>query len=76
MLIDTVKPAEDGSGDLILRIYEAMHAAGTAEICLNIPVQKAWLCDMLENIEEELPIADGKLVIPFGGFEIKTVRLA
>ena len=76
VLIDTVKPAEDGSGDLILRIYEAMHAAGTAEICLNIPVQKAWLCDMLENIEEELPIADGKLVIPFGGFEIKTVRLA
>ena len=75
IIIDTVKPAEDGSGALILRVYEAMNAPGNAELCVNIPFDKAYICDMLENIQEEIPVTDGKLVLPFRSFEIKTIRL-
>ena len=75
VVIDTVKPAEDGSGDLILRVYEAMNAPGTAEICINLPVEKAYLCDMLENVQEEIPITERMIFLPFRSFEIKTIRL-
>ena len=76
VIIDTVKPAEDGSADLILRVYEAMNAPGNAKIRTDLPVKKAYICDMLENIQEELEITDGVLELPFRGFEIKTIRLS
>ncbi len=76
VIIDTVKPAEDGSGDLILRVYEPVQAAGTAEISVHVPAKKAYLCDMLENVQEEIELADGKLRLPFRAFEIKTIRLS
>ena len=76
VIIDTVKPAEDGSGDLILRVYEAMNAAGTAKLKVNLPAKKAYLCDMLENVQEELTLQEGELELSFRSFEIKTIRLA
>ncbi len=74
IIIDTVKPAEDGNG-LILRAYEAKQAACTGKIRINIPVNKAFSCDMLENIQEEIPVKDSELSLSFRGFEIKTIRL-
>lgn len=76
VIIDTVKPAEDGSGDLVLRLYEAKQAACEAVIEVNVPAKKAYLCDMLENIQEEVEITEGKVKLPFRGFEIKTLRLS
>ena len=76
VIIDTVKPAEDKSTDLILRVYEAMNAPGTAKIHVDLPVKKAYICDMLENIQEELEVTDGVLALPFRSFEIKTIRLS
>ena len=75
VILDTMKPAEDGSGDVILRLYEAKKAATKAEVSLQLGARKAYLCDMLENVIEEVPVADGKLVLPFRAFEIKTVRV-
>lgn len=48
VVLDTIKPALDRSGDLILRLYEPKKAAGKAQILLNVDAKKAWLCDMLE----------------------------
>lgn len=75
VILDTMKPAEDGSGDVILRLYEAKKAATTTEVSLQLGARKAYLCDMLENVIEEVPVTDGKLVLPFRAFEIKTVRV-
>lgn len=75
IILETVKPAEDGSKDLILRLYESKKAAVTAEVTLGFGATKATLCDMLENSIEELPMTDGKLRLPFRAFEIKTIRL-
>ena len=92
IILDIMKPAEDGSGDLILRLYESKKAAVTARIqfspellgagsALNggedcAPDCHVYACDMLENVTEELPVTDGALVLSFHPFEIKTIRIS
>ena len=75
IIIDTVKLAEDNSGDIILRLYEPMRTAVIAKLktCLNI--KNAWQCDMLEGKEKALEIEGSSLKLEFRPFEIKTVRL-
>jgi alpha-mannosidase len=77
IIIDTVKMAEDGSGDIIVRLYEAKKAAVTTKLHAAFAEGfKAYSCDMLENIEEELCVADGAIDLSFRAFEIKTIRLS
>ena len=75
VILDTMKPAEDGSGDIILRLYESKKAAVETEVCLQFGAAKAYLCDMLENVVEDLDLTDGKIVLQFHAFEIKTIRV-
>lgn len=75
VFIDTVKPAEDGSGDVVLRLYEAKRAQTDCKLALNIPASKVWACDMLENPQDELPVADGAVALSFHTFEVKTLRV-
>ena len=72
---DTMKPAEDGSDDIVLRFYESKKAASTAKISLMLGDCKAYLCDMLENVKEEIAVENGVMILDFNAFEIKTVRV-
>ena len=76
VFIDTVKPAEDGSGDVILRLYEAKRADTPCVLSVNVPASKISACDMLENPLEELPVEDGCVKLHFHTFEVKTLRIA
>ena len=76
IIIDTVKMAEDGSGDIIVRLYESKKAAVTAKLSASFTKKfKAYSCDMLENKEEKLKVENGTIALDFKAFEIKTVRL-
>jgi alpha-mannosidase len=78
ILLDTVKPAENGSG-VILRLHECKGAQGTAELSFVHAYQHASLCDMLENPLSEIPaeqLANRKLELSFRPFEIKTLLLS
>jgi alpha-mannosidase len=76
IIIDTVKMAEDGSGDIIVRLYESKKAAVSTKLHAAFGDSfKAYACDMLENVQEELPVADGAVDLSFRAFEIKTIRL-
>ena len=75
IFLDTVKPAEDGSGDLILRLYEAKKADTFCRLTLNIPVKAVWECDLMENRETELSMSGRELDLRFHTFEIKTLRI-
>lgn len=75
IVLDTVKLAEDGSGDRIYRFYESKKAAVNAKIRLP-QCKKAVLCDMLENPVSEVEVEDGVVELPFHTFEIKTVRVS
>ena len=75
VIIDTVKAAEDGSGDTIIRLYESKHAACDACLTLNLPAGAVYACDMLENPSEQLSLRDGRVQLSFRGFEVKTLRV-
>lgn len=75
IMIDTVKMAEDGSGDLIFRLYEAKKWRDTARLQFGIPVKRVWSCDMLENKREELSLENQTVQLAFRAFEIKTLRV-
>ena len=75
IVIETVKPAEDGSSTIVLRLYESMHMATACELKTSLPVKSAALTDMLENKREDLACNNGTLRLEFHPFEIKTVTL-
>ena len=75
VIIETVKPAEDGSGDIIVRLYEAKRMATRCTLRTTLPVKSAGQTDMLENVQSELALADAAVNLDLRPFEIVTVRL-
>ncbi len=73
--IDAVKPAEDGSGDIVLRLYEAKRADTHCQLRLGLDAKAVWLCDLLENKQQPLQPVDGQYPLHFHTFEVKTLRL-
>jgi alpha-mannosidase len=76
VIIDTVKPAEDGSGDLVLRLYESMRTATQCKLNTSMPVVGAVQTNMLEQLEYKLPCVDGEISLEFRPFEVKTIKLS
>jgi alpha-mannosidase len=75
VVVETVKPAEDGSGDVIVRIYECKCTATDCTLSTALPVARATQTDMLENPQERLAARGSQITLNFRPFEIKTVRL-
>ncbi len=75
IVLDTMKPAEDGSKDMILRLYESKKAAVRTKLSCSFGISKAYACDMLENVQMEIPAEDGSMELAFGAFEVKTIRI-
>lgn len=76
VVIESVKLADDTSGDLVVRLYEAVGARASATVSVNAPVHHAREVDLLER---ELPNAeyavDGDSVsVRFRPFQILTLR--
>ena len=76
IILETVKMAEDGSGDIILRMYESKRNFTHCTFSTILPMNKATQTDMLEKNINELDIVDGKIKLEFRPFEIKTIRLS
>ena len=74
IIFETAKQAED-SEDIILRGYECFNKRTDVTLTFGLPVKSAYICDMLENEETEIPVTDGKISISFKPFEIITVKL-
>jgi alpha-mannosidase len=75
LMVDTVKPAEDGDG-VIVRLYEAHGARGTARLHVGLPFGEAWLTNLLEDRLGPAEVHGDAVVIPFRPFEIVTVALS
>jgi alpha-mannosidase len=75
IIIETVKAAEDSSGDIIVRMYEAMRTATRCTFETVLPLRKAVETNMMEQEKAGLDIDDNKIKLEFRPFEIKTVRL-
>jgi alpha-mannosidase len=70
LVLDTIKRAED-SDALVLRLYEAHGARGTAR--LRLPASSASRANVLEDEGAPLEVVAGAIVIPYRPHEIVTV---
>ncbi len=75
VILDTVKLAEDGRGDLILRLYESTGGLEKAKISFGFPVAKASFTDLLEEGEDQFSVENNCMDVTLKAFEIKTVRI-
>lgn len=75
VIIDSVKPAEDGSDDVIIRLYESKKSKSRCTLTTGLSFSGAVQTDMLENYQKDLEISKNKISLDFKPFEIKTVRL-
>lgn len=76
VLLEAMKPAEDGSRDLILRLYEAAGAAVEAKLRFGCKILQAKVCNMLEQETGEAAVCgEEELALTFRAFEIKTIRV-
>ena len=75
IILDTVKLAEDGSGDRILRLYESTGGLEKAKISFGFPVAKASFTDLLEEKSGELLVENGCVEVTLKAFEIRTIRV-
>ena len=75
-VVDTVKLAEDGSGDLIVRVYESMNGRRSTRLHVPGGFAAAWRCSLAEEKQEALPLAQGSVPLTLRAFEIVTLRFS
>ncbi len=68
-----VKQAEDGTG-LVARFYDGFDEKSRVTINVAKDYTRAFVCDMLENEERELPVNNGAVTLDVSNFEIVTLK--
>ena len=78
VVVESVKLAEDGSGDLIVRLYEGLGTRTSTSITANFEYQSVSLVNLLE---EEMPSqsdlvakSTGEIQLSMRPFKIATLR--
>ncbi|GAA0134975.1 alpha-mannosidase [Paenibacillus sp. YSY-4.3] len=74
VIVDTVKPAEDGSGT-VLRFYESSGGREDVELRWVQPAQDVWLSNALEEETERMNHDNGVIALSFAPYEIKTIKI-
>ena len=77
VVVESVKCADDGSGDVVVRLYESLGARGPARVSPGFDAGRPSLVDLLERplggdgptVEE-----DGAVLLPLGPFQVVTLR--
>ena len=73
--VTSVKRADDGSGDLIVRLYEAL--GDHTQVTVRTPwrIAEADACNLLEEPQRSFEVSDGIVAMPLRPFELVTLRL-
>lgn len=75
VLLETVKKADDGSGDIVLRLYESQKTTVRCTLQCLWKIKKVFQTDMKEEKIGELDTNGHSVSMLFRPFEIKTLRL-
>ena len=76
VIIETVKLAEDGTGDLIVRLYESTGGRCDSRIAFAGAAEKIWLTDFLEMPTSADQSAGGSVDLQFRPFQVITLRVS
>jgi len=73
--LSAVKLADDGSGDLVVRLYEALGDRSDVTVSMREPITGAARCNLLEEPLGTTEALDGIVVLTLRPFELVTLRL-
>ncbi len=78
VVVESVKLADDESGDVVVRLYEALGGRAKARVGTGFEHQGAHAVDLLERAREEAAVAadDGAVTLDLRPFQIVTLRYA
>ncbi|MES9604796.1 glycosyl hydrolase-related protein [Actinomadura sp. NPDC000929] len=75
VFVEAVKLAEDRSGDVVIRVYEASGARPRTTVRLDFAFEAAWLADLLERaLGQGTGHAQETIELDLRPFEIATLR--
>jgi alpha-mannosidase len=74
LVLTALKKAED-SDALLFRFYEFAGNSGTATLTLSRPFSQAFETNLMEAQGRTLKTVGNQITIPFGAYEIKTVKV-
>jgi alpha-mannosidase len=75
VVIDTIKLAEDRSGDVIVRLYESRGGYASSQITLGFVHRKSSEVNLLEGGAAEVAGTGDSIALQFAPFEVKTLRI-
>jgi alpha-mannosidase len=73
--IDAIKPADDGQGDIIVRLHEAVGNRTRITVVCDRTITAASRCNLLEEPAAGLEVSDGICALTVSPFELVTLRL-
>jgi alpha-mannosidase len=76
VVVETVKLAEDSSGDLIVRLYESTGGRADSRIAFAGVAEKIWLTDFLELPTSAEHVSGGSIELQFRPFQVITLRIS
>ena len=76
VVVESVKLADDSSGDVVVRLYEARGGRASTLLHAGFPLARASVADLLERPTEALRPEDATLGLTLRPFQILTLRLS
>jgi alpha-mannosidase len=73
--VESVKLADDGSGDVVVRLYESRGGRAAATLTTSFAASAAEVTDLLERPIEPAHTDDAGIVLALRPFQILTLRL-
>jgi alpha-mannosidase len=73
--VDAVKVADDGSGDLVVRLHEATGNRVAATVATSRRIAAAAACDLMEEPQRHFEVSDGICALTLRPFQLMTLRL-
>jgi alpha-mannosidase len=73
--VDAVKVADDGSGDVVVRLHEAAGDRARLTVAADGRVMAASACNLLEEPTASYEVSDGIVATTLRPFELLTLRL-
>ncbi len=74
--VDAVKLADDGSGDLVVRLHEAAGDRAGVSVRADGRITAASRCNLLEEPANGFEVSDGIVALTLRPFELVTLRLS
>ncbi|ARZ66434.1 alpha-mannosidase [Streptomyces albireticuli] len=76
IVISAVKLADDGSGDVVVRLYESLGGRARGTLSAGFAPGTVSVCDLLERPSETVTAEERRVPLSLRPFEIVTLRLA